>query len=156
MSDQEKISFSERDKRRREQKNGQKQPRGKPAQKRSRWASEAYKRRVDERLFGKKADAGRSRMEERLRQSQGSPEFLRTYRGYLRDFGMPADVNLLLLLLDLDEEREVLKVIEELDSSWKKASPDEKNLLRKRLRNFELATSSDALADAAADLLSRI
>lgn len=161
--DREKLTFSERDKRRREKKNGggsgsgggsnggsNKNPR------RSRWASEAYKRRVDERLFGRKGDAARQRLEDRLRESQGSPAFLRTYREYVRDYGMPEDMQLLLLLLDLEDERESLKVMEALEVRVGTSPPEQKNLLRGRLRNLEMSTSSDALAEAATGLLSRL
>jgi hypothetical protein len=157
--DREKLSFSERDKRRREKQragggngNGDrsKNPR------RSRWASEAYKRKVDERLFGRKGDAARQRLEDRLRESQGSPAFLRTYREYIRDYGMPEDMQLLLMLLDLEDEREGLKVMEALEARAGTVPPEQKNLLRGRLRNLEMSTSSDALADAATSLLSRL
>jgi len=125
-------------------------------QRRSRWASEAYERRVDERLFGRKGDAARQRLEDRLRESQGSPAFLRTYREYVRDYGMPEDMQLLLLLLDLEDEREGLKVMEALEARVVSVPPEQKNLLRGRLRNLEMSTSFDALADAATSLLSRL
>jgi hypothetical protein len=66
-----------------------------------------YKQKVEERLFGKGADAGRLRLEERLRQAHGSPSFRSTYKEYVRNHGQPQDLALLVLLLDLDDEREL-------------------------------------------------
>lgn len=156
--DKSKISFSELDRRRREKKRngGDRRPRGEQAEKRTRAASSAYRKRIDEKLFGRRGDAGRSRREDRLREAHGSPAFLRTFREYVKDFGMPDDVPLLVSLLDLNEERDLLRVIQALDSSLGEASVDHRNLLRRRLQNLEMTTDSDALADAAVGLLARI
>ena len=153
--DRDKISFSEQDKQRNERRSGGGKKRGQ-SQRQSRWASAAYKRKVDEQLFGRKGDAARSRMRDRLLAAQGSPTFLRTYREYVRDYGMPEDLHTLMMLLDLDDERESLKVMEALGATVSSVTPEEKNLLRGRLRNLEMSTSSDALADAAVDLLGRL
>ena len=56
-------------------------------------------------------------MQERLRAAQGSPTFLRTYREYVRDYGMPDDLQTLMLLLDLDDERESLKVMQAIEAT---------------------------------------
>ncbi len=122
----------------------------------SRWGSEASKRRIDERLFGKKGDAARFRLEERLRAAHGSETFLRTYKEYVKGYGMPADIALLLLLLDLKDEGEVLKVLAALYDSAQAAAQDQRSLVRSRLKNLEMSTQSDSLADAATDLLSRL
>jgi len=153
--DRDKLSFSEQDKRQKERRSRGGKRRGQP-QRQSRWATAAYKRRVDEQLFGKKGDAAHVRMRERLRASQGSPTFLRTYREYVRDYGMPKDLHTLMMLLDLDDERESLKVMEALEATVPSVTPEEKSLLRGRLRNLEMSTNSDALADAAVDLLGRL
>lgn len=122
----------------------------------SRWGSEASKRRIDERLFGKKGDAARFRLEERLRAAHGSENFLRTYKEYVKGYGMPADIALLLLLLDLKDEGEVLKVLAALFDSAQAAPQDQRSLVRSRLKNLEISTQSDSLADAATDLLGRL
>ena len=122
----------------------------------SRWGSEASKRRIDERLFGKKGDAARFRLEERLRAAHGSENFLRTYKEYVKGYGMPADIALLLLLLDLKDEGEVLKVLAALYDSAQAAAQDQRSLVRSRLKNLEISTQSDSLADAATDLLARL
>ncbi len=122
----------------------------------SRWGSEASKRRIDERLFGKKGDAARFRLAERLRAAHGSENFLRTYKEYVKGYGMPADIALLLLLLDLKDEAEVLKVLAALYDSAQAAAQDQRSLVRSRLKNLEISTQSDSLADAATDLLGRL
>ena len=122
----------------------------------SRWGSEANKRRIDERLFGKKGDAARFRLEERLRAAHGSENFLRTYKEYVKGYGMPDGIPLLLLLLDLTDEREVLKVLAALDDSAQEAAQDQRSLVRSRLKNLEMSTPSDSLADAAAVLIDRL
>ena len=122
----------------------------------SRWGSEASKRRIDERLFGKKGDAARFRLAERLRAAHGTDNFLRTYKEYVKGYGMPADIALLLLLLDLKDEAEVLKVLAALYDSARAAAQDQRSLVRSRLKNLEISTQSDSLADAATDLLGRL
>ena len=74
----------------------------------------------------------------------------------LKSYGMPEDIGLLMLLLDLETERDVLKVTEAIDGGLDSVSAEQKSLLRSRLRNLEMATPSDAVADAAANLLERL
>ena len=69
---------------------------------------------------------------------------------------MPEDVGLLGMLLELGEEREVLKVVEGIESVLETISPEQRSLVRSRLRNLEMSTESDAVADAAADLLTQL
>ena len=125
-------------------------------QQRARHQAARYRRKVEERLFGKKADRGRLRLEERLREADGQDSLLRSFREYVKAFGMPADVGLLLRLLDLETERDVLQVTDEIDRVADGLSADQKSLLRSRLRNLEMSTSSDSVANAAATLLERL
>jgi hypothetical protein len=158
VSEREKIPFSELDKMRREKRRGDggRRPRGEKAEARARSAVSSYKRKVEERLFGRGADAARLRLEERLREAHGSPAFRSAYKEYVRTYGFPRDVNLLVLLLDLDDEREVLRVLDAIDEGVNEAPLEQRNLLRSRLRNLEMSASSDALADAAAELVTRL
>jgi hypothetical protein len=158
VSDRDKLTFSERDELRRERRaeGGSPRPRGARAQQRSRWANNAYKRKVEERLFGKKEDAPRRRLEERLREAHDTPNFLRVYREYTKTFGMPESIDLLMLLLDLGEDREILRVLGQLEDAVEAAPQEQRSLLRSRLRNLEMSASSDAVADAAADLLGQL
>ena len=158
MSDRGKISFSELDRRRREKKmnGGERRPRGEQSHGRARAAAARYRQRIDEKLFGKKGDAARLRLEQRLRDAHGSPDFSRTFHEYVKGHGMPKDISLLLVLLDLEVERDVLKVMEALNEAAESAPPEQRSLLRSRLRNVEMSTSSDLLADAATDLLARL
>ncbi|MEX2206568.1 MAG: hypothetical protein WEF50_10115 [Myxococcota bacterium] len=125
-------------------------------QQRARHTAARYRRKVEERLFGKKADRGRLRLEERLREAEGPENLLRTFREYAKVYGMPADVGLLVRLLDLEPARDVLQVTDEIDRVAESLSAEQKSLLRSRLRNLEMATSHDAVADAAASLLERL
>ena len=154
VSDREKPSFSELDRKRREKKSGGSRRRG--GSRNSRRAANTYKKKIDERLFGKKGDAGRSRMLERLRASQGTEGFSRVYREYVRGHGMSADIPSLMVLLDVGEAQEALKVIGALENAAESAPNEQKNLLKSRLRNLEMSTPSDALADAAAELIARL
>jgi hypothetical protein len=157
VSERDKISFSELDRRRREKKrsSGDRRPRGEKGQRRSRAASATYRERIDEKLFGKKEDAARLRLEQRLRDAHGTQLFSRTFREYVKGYGLPADIPLLFTLLDLDEERDLLQVMAALDAAMESLPPEQRNLLRSRLRNLEMSTSSDALANAAEELLAR-
>ena len=127
-----------------------------PRQARARHQAARYRRKVEERLFGKKADRGRLRLEERLREADGPENLLRSFREYVKAYGMPADVGLLVRLLDLEPERDVLQVTDEIDRVAPSLSAEQKSLLRSRLRNLEMATSFDAVADAAAGLIERL
>ena len=161
MSDQDKTSSGDSDKRRRAKPRGgggggNGRARGGNGRRRSRRANAAYKRRVEEQLFGKRNDAGRSRLEQRLRESHASPIFLRTYREFKKNFGMPEEFSLLLMLLDLEDEREVVGVIGALEEAVPNVSADERSLLRSRLRNLEMSASTDALGNAASEMLGRL
>ncbi len=158
MTDRDKNSSSEADKRRREKQRGGGNGRSGPdgGRRRSRRVNAAYKRRVEEQLFGKRNDAGRSRLEQRLRTAHASPTFLRTYREFKKSFGMPEQFSMLLMLLDLDDERELLGVLDALAEAVPRASTDQRSLLRSRMRNLEMSASTDALGDAASDLLGRL
>ncbi len=159
MSDRDdKLSFSELDRRRAEarREGGRAQPRNERAQRRGRAGTAAYKRRVEERLFGKRGDNGRGRLEERLRAAHGTPNFLRTFREFARSFGLPEDLGMLTLLLDLEDEQEVVRVIEALGHALENAPPEQRSLLRRRLQNLEMSATTDALADAVAGLLARL
>jgi len=127
-----------------------------PRQQRARHQAARYRRKVEDKLFGKKADRGRLRLEERLREADGQENLLRSFREYVKAFGMPADVALLLRLLDLETERDVLQVTDEIERVADGLSPDQKSLLRSRLRNLEMSTASDSVADAAATLIERL
>jgi hypothetical protein len=167
VSDQDKTSGGDLDRRRPERKangnggngngHGQNGHNGFNAkQQRARHTAARYRRKVEERLFGKKADRGRLRLEERLREAEGPETLLRTFREYVKVYGMPADVGLLVRLLDLEPARDILQVTGEIDRVAESLSGEQKSLLRSRLRNLEMATSHDAVADAAANLLERL
>jgi hypothetical protein len=161
VSDRDKIPTSDLDRRQRERRsgsngNGQHGGGGNAKQQRARHTAARYRRKVEERLFGKKADRGRLRLEERLREADGAENLLRSFREYVKAYGMPADVGLLVRLLDLEPARDVLQVTDEIDRVAESLSGEQKSLLRSRLRNLEMATSHDAVADAAASLLERL
>jgi hypothetical protein len=159
VSERDKLSFSELDRRAREARReggGGGRPGGERQSRRPRASSAAYKRRVEERLFGKRGDNGRGRMEERVRSAHGTPNFLRTFREYHRTFGMPEDVGLLSLLLDLDDEADVARVVEALAAAAPAAPAEQRALLKRRLQNLEMSATTDVLADAASQLAARL
>ena len=125
-------------------------------QARARHQAARYRRKVEERLFGKKADRGRLRLEERLREAADHDNLLRSFREYVKAHGMPSDVGLLVRLLDLQTERDVLQVTDEIDRVADALSLEQKSLLKSRLRNLEMSTQSDSIANAAATLLERL
>ncbi len=158
--DDQKPTFSDLDRKRRERKRngggGERRPRNAKAQRRSRAASASYRRKVEERLFGKKGDRARLRLEQRMRDAHGTPNLQRSYREYVREAGVPDDLSLLGLLLDLGDERDLLQITEAIESRLDAIQPEQRSLLRSRLRNLEMSTSSDLVADAATDLLSQL
>jgi hypothetical protein len=96
------------------------------------------------------------RLEQRLRDAHGTANLQRTYREYVREAGVPEDLSLLGMLLDLGDERDLLQITDAIESQLDGIHPDQRSLLRSRLRNLEMATPSDAVADAAADLLTQL
>jgi hypothetical protein len=163
LSDRDKIPTSDLDRRQRERKSGgngnghgQNGNGANAKQQRARHTAARYRRKVEERLFGKKADRGRLRLEERLREAEGAENLLRSFREYVKSYGMPADVGLLVRLLDLEPARDILQVTDEIERVADSLSGEQKSLLRSRLRNLEMATSHDTVADAAASLLERL
>jgi hypothetical protein len=115
-----------------------------------------FRRKVEEKLFGKKGDRARLRLTDRLRESHGTPNFERTYREYLKGYGLPDDLALLLMLLDLEHEQDVIAVLGGIEAGLGEISVEEKSLLRIRLRNLEMSTEHDRVADATAQLLTRL
>ena len=123
---------------------------------RSRGSAAMFRRKVEEKLFGKKGDRARLRLIDRLRESHGTPNFERTYREYIKGYGLPDDLALLMLLLDLEQAQDVVQVLGGIEAGLGEISVDEKTLLRTRLRNLEMSTEHDLVADATAQLLSRL
>ena len=159
MSDRDKISGNDFDRRQRGPKGGPPVGGNQPLnakQQRARHTAARYRRKVEERLFGKKADRGRLRLEERLREADGAENLLRSFREYVKSYGMPADVGLLVRLLDLEPARDILQVTDEIDRVAESLSAEQKSLLRSRLRNLEMATSHDSVAEAVGRLLERL
>ena len=159
MSGRDGISLSEIDRKRREKKraNGRaRRSRSEGSQRRSKSAASRYRQRIDEKIFGKKSDTARQRFEQRLRDAKNPAEFERIFREHVKGNGMPPNMSSLIMLLDLAEEQNLLRVLEALSSAAKSAPPEQRNLLRGRLRNLEMSTSFDELADATTDLLGRL
>lgn len=148
MSDRENSSSNGRNGRRRGGARRSRRGRGRSAAE--------YKRRVEEQLLGIRGDNGRSRLEDRVRAAHGGPNFLRIYREYTKSFGLPENLGLLFLLLDLEDEREVLRVIGAIERLAPEAPQDQKSLLKSRLRNLEMSASTDALAAAAENLVGQL
>jgi hypothetical protein len=123
---------------------------------RPRGSAAMFRRKVEEKLFGKKGDRARLRLIDRLRESHGTPNFERTYREYLKGYGLPDDLALLLMLLDLEHEQDVIAVLGGIEAGLGEISVEEKSLLRIRLRNLEMSTEHDRVADATAQLLTRL
>ena len=123
---------------------------------RPRGSAAMFRRKVEEKLFGKKGDRARLRLTDRLREAHGTPNFERTYREYLKSYGLPDDLALLLMLLDLGHEEDVVRVLGGIEAGLADFSVDEKSLLRIRLRNLEMSTEHDRVADVTAQLLTRL
>lgn len=159
MSDQDKGSLNgagHRDHGKRNGSNGGGDAAMHARQARARHQAARYRRKVEEKMFGKKADRGRLRLEERLREADGHDNLLRSFREYVKAHGMPSDVGLLVRLLDLQTERDVLQVTDEINRVADVLSLEQKSLLRSRLRNLEMSTQSDSIANAAAKLVERL
>ncbi|MEE3331717.1 MAG: hypothetical protein VX246_12675 [Myxococcota bacterium] len=112
--DRPKLSYSERDKLRREGPGpgGDKRPRGRWAEAQERRASDGYKKHL-ETMFS--SDQGGQRGEElagKMRAAHGGEGFLDACRAYCDEVGFPADTELICMVLDTAEPELVIGMLE--------------------------------------------
>jgi len=153
-SEREKLSFSERDRKRREGRgSGDAPPSGAGGQARVEAATKQYVKSLDS-MFGKQAGGPEvDRLADKMRDAHGTPALAKACRAYRDAAGVPEDSSLLALFLDVSDDNElVLAGLEVL-----RVGLTEEHLrftagLRSQLRTLAQG-ADDAIAEAAEGIL---
>ena len=147
-----KLSFSELDKRRRGEKVGTDEPRGRHAkQEQARARTEALTEAGSVFSMGKGGPEGK-RLAKEMRDTQGTSDFLQACRSYCDEIGTPQDPSLLALLLDTGERDLVVGALEALLEAKNGGSLEIGSGLRSQLRGLE-QDRDDTVAGISEELL---
>lgn len=152
-SEREKLSFSERDRRRRERRDGHEpRPQGEKARQREAAGTRQYLKQIDG-LFGSapgKAEA--ERLARAMRDAHGTPKLAEACRAYRDALGMPDAARELALFLDSGDAELVVAALERLRAGHESGELELTSGLRSQLRMLA-QDPDDAVAEAAEDLL---
>jgi hypothetical protein len=151
-NDGEKLSFSERDRRRREGHSSDgPRPRDRAGQQRAESAAKQYLKEIDGVFSGgNKAEV--DQLVTAMRDAHGTPGLADACRAYLAAVGLPADVSLISLFLDVGEPELILAGLEALRAGHEGGSLKPTGGLRSQLRILA-EDSDDAVAEGAEELL---
>lgn len=150
-NDGDKLSFSERDRRRREGRNDEARPRSEAGQQRAATATKQYLRQIDglftageKRVIGELATA--------MRDAHGTSALPDACRAYRDAAGMPSDASLISLFLDTGDSELVLAGFDALRAVREQGGLKLTAGLRSQLRILSEGPD-DAVAEGAEDLL---
>lgn len=151
-NDGEKLSFSERDRRRREGGSSEApRPRDPVGRQRAEAATKQYLKEIDGVFSGgKKAEVGD--LVTAMRDAHGTPGLADACRAYHAAAGLPEDVSLISLFLDAGEPELVLVGLEALRTGNERGSVKATSGLRSQLRMLAEG-ADDAVAEGAEELL---
>jgi hypothetical protein len=153
-NDGDKLSFSERDRRRRERAAGHAPaPRSEGARQRSAEATRQYVKQIDH-LFSGGSKQERSDLASAMRDAHGTERLADACRAYRDAAGLPDDVSLVSLFLDTGDNELVLAGLESLRAVHERGALKMTGGLRSQLRILA-EDSDDAVAECAEELLGR-
>ncbi len=111
-----------------------------------------------ERLFkGAKGDPAHDKDLQRLHDAFGTSRFKKMAKDYIKKYDLPDDWGALILLLDLDGEKDiVIKAMEKLVEMSKDLPDQKKKGLRSKLRTLSLTTKDVVVAEIAQELAEEI
>jgi len=151
-ADREKLSFAERDRRRREGgSGGDREPRSDAARERSAAATEQYKKEIDG-LFESGSKGDRVRLASAMRAAHGTPGLADACRAYHASCGLPGDPPLISLFLDAGEPELILLGYDALRAGGEAGAITLSGSLRSQLRILA-EDPDDAVAEGAEVLL---
>lgn len=141
-----KLSFSERDRRRREGRSGE------PAREglRSKEATAQYLRKIDQLFSGPKDEA--TKLADAVRAAHGSPQLAEACRAYLDQIGAPTDPALISMFLDSRDCELMLRVLEALCAAGQDGQVELSRGLQSQLRTLVYG-ADEAVAALAEELL---
>jgi hypothetical protein len=147
-----KLSFSELDKRRRGEKLGTDEPRGRRASHEQARARSQALSQADAAFSAGQGGAVGERLARAMRDQHGTSDFPLACRNYSEEIGVPRDPSLLGLMLDSGERDLVVAALEALLEAKNSGSLEIGSGLRSQLRLLEQARD-DTLAGLSEDLL---
>jgi len=110
--DRPKLSFSERDKRRRGEGSDDSRPRGRWAEAQEKRATDAYKKQLDSMFSEGQGGAEGEELAAAMRETHGTPKFIEACKAFRDGVGWPVEPELLGMFLDSGEEELVVGALE--------------------------------------------
>ncbi len=155
--EREKLSFSELDRIRREGRDGggERRPRGKAAEARSKQATEGYLKEAGKIFTDAQGGAEGDALARAVEAAHGTPELAEACRAYREAVGLPGDLALLSLFLDADDPAIVAEAIRKLAEGHEAGEVQVSRGLKSQLRVLE-QSSDDDVAYEAEELLARL
>ncbi len=141
-----KLSFSERDRLRREGKSGERPREGLP----SKEATAQYLRKIDQLFSEPKTEA--AKLAEAVRAAHGSPKFAEACRAYFDQAGAPTDPALISMFLDSRDSEIIVRALEALGVVVASGSIELSRGLQSQLRTLAHG-ADDAVAALAEELI---
>ena len=153
--DRPKPTFSERDRMRREGRQGEPRPRGRWAEAEARRATEQYKRGLDGMFSTSEGGAEGAALAEAMRAAHGTPGLAAACTAYRDGVGWPAEAELLSLFFDCGERELVVGALETALEAIEAGRLEPSKGLRRQIAS--LAEDFDsAIADVAEEILERL
>ena len=146
------LSFSERDRLRREGRDGDGAPRGRRAQQQQARATGAALKDADALFALGKGGSRAAALAKEIRERHGTAELIPACQAYLDEIGVPVDPSLLALFLDTAEPALVVPALEALLEQKHAGSLEISSALRSQLRVLE-QDRDDSVAGISEELL---
>ena len=150
-NDGDKLSFSERDRQRRERSSGGGRPQSEAGREREASATKQYLKEIDH-MFSAGARKEIGDLATAMRDAHGSEGLADACRAYRDAAGLPDDVSLISLFLDAGDRELVLAGYDALRASHERGTLNRTVGLRSQLRILA-EHSDDSVAEGAEDLL---
>ncbi|WP_297057086.1 hypothetical protein [Thermosulfurimonas sp.] len=123
---------------------------------RSGWLKEKYLREVEKLFSGKKGSPEHEKALKRLQNAYGTKRFTRAAREYVREYGLPEEWNLLLLLLEAEDEKVVCEAMESLSRRLPERSPIERQGFLAKIRSLLLVNENPRIRACAERILAEV
>lgn len=150
--DREKLSFSERDRLRREREAGHDRPRGPGGRKREAEAREAALRMAESIFSDEGAGSRGDELAKAVRAAHGSAELPAACHAFVAEVGMPRSVDLLQIFLDTSDPSLIVPALEELLARRQSGELELSAGLKSQLRTLS-SDPDDDVAGLAEDIL---
>ncbi len=111
-----------------------------------------YKEALDKLFKGKKGTLEHEKLYNKIHKSYGSSTFLPTVQKYVAAYGPPTDISTLILILDTKDQDIMLAAIDVLQELAGKASPREKEDVRRKLSIISMTDRSGDVKERAREV----